>query len=326
MPRFNTPFGCALSLTALSLMSLSADSLILILSADTAIYGDAGRTDSNAGLSPQLPSGGRGSMIDGDPVRILIKSDLASQLPTGSRITDASLSLHVARIPGGGAQAATFGLHRMLVPWIEGRALAGNPGAGDVQNGEPTWNNRAHPDTPWGTPGGEPGVDFTAIAVTTRLFPGTSTAGNRVAFNFTAAGIAELQAMLDDPSTNHGWMLKADAENEATPKTARLFTSKDNLTQDAVALANRPSLSVTFTPPAASPPSDATITFPTNGTPTLSFTRDAGVAYEVESTSTLSPMDWTLFSSVPASSPGGLESIPVTSPFPARLFFRISVN
>ena len=325
MPRFNTPFGCALSLTALSLMSLSADSLVLIPSADTAIYGDDGRTDSNAGLSPQIPSGGRGSIIGGAPVRILIRTDLATQLPTGARITDASLSLHVARIPGGGAQAATFGLHRMLVPWIEGRALAGNPGAGDAQDGEPTWNNRVHPDTPWGTPGGEPGVDFTADAATTRLFPGTSTAGNRVAFNFTAAGIAELQAMLDDPSTNHGWMLKADAEDETTPKTARLFSSKDNLTPDAVALANRPTLCVTFTPLGGISPPEPTLTFAPDGTRTLSFIRDPGVGYEVESSSTLAPTDWATFRSVPADV-CGVESILVTPPFPTRLFFRISIN
>ena len=306
-------------------MSLSADSLILLPSADTAIYSDDSRADSNAGRSPQIPSGGRGSIIDGAPVRILIAVDLVSQIPTGAQITDASLSLHVARIPGGGAQAATFGLHRMLVPWIEGRALAGNPGAGVAQDGEPTWNNRLHPDTPWGTPGGEPGVDFTAEASTTRLFPGTSTAGNRVAFNFTAAGIAELQAMLDDPSNNHGWMLKADAEDESTPKTARLFSSKDNLTPDAAALANRPTLCITFIPLGGISAPEATLSFAPNGVRTLSFVRDPGVAYEVESSSTLTPTDWTTFRSVPPDI-CGLESIPVPPPFPQRLFFRISIN
>ncbi len=314
-------------LFAAVLSSTLADEIVLLPSDDTSIYGGSGEENWNAGLSPQISSGARGTKRDTAPFRMLIRFDIAAQVPAGSLITKATVRLHIAKVPNGGGSASDFGFHRMLFPWIEGTIFAGNSGGAEVINpGEPTWLNRAHPDAPWAAPGGLAGTDFLAAPKAVRTIAAGNSQDFIAAFTFdTPTEIAEIQSMLDNPAANFGWMFLSNREDQ--PKTVRRFSTKDTLTQDAAALAKRPTLTVEFTPPGApSPPTDFAITFAPDGSRSLTFTREAGATYEIESSTSLRQADWTSFSTVPTSTTSAPFSLPLATPLLNRQFFRISAQ
>ena len=53
--------------------------------------------------------------------------------------------------------------------------------------------------------------------------------------------VADVQAWLDDPLTDFGWLLRG---NEGASQTARRFDSRQNSVE-----ANRPVLTIVYTPP-----------------------------------------------------------------------------
>lgn len=78
-------------------------------------------------------------------------------------------------------------------------------------------------------------------------FSGTTSATTQVAgigyytWGSTSQMVADVQAWLDNPSMNFGWIFVG---NENQPQTAKRFDSRET-----TAAANRPLLTVTFTPP-----------------------------------------------------------------------------
>ena len=151
-----------------------------------------------------------------DPTRALVKFAVATVLPTGARITSASLELTVVRASGL-VEPATFELHRLLADWGEGDKGAGSiTGAGGPADpGEATWNARFHPDQLWTAAGGGDGTDYaSAPSATARL-----ESSEPLIFGPSDAMKTDVQAWLDDPSTNFGWLLKDETESNAT--TAR---------------------------------------------------------------------------------------------------------
>ena len=123
----------------------------------------------------------------------------------------------------------------MLAAWTEGPA---NPGFGGVpapaQPGDVTWTLRTYPSIAWASAG----VEFAPASAS----QGIGGAGPR-SFASTPGLVADVQAWLDSPATNHGWVLRGD---EATGQSVRRTYSRE-----AALPGQRPVLEVTYDPPGA---------------------------------------------------------------------------
>ena len=158
---------------------------------DNTVYSEA---DESNGQGSYLFAG---RTLRGERRRALLAFDLAGVMPPGAVIQSASLSLRMNKTIAG---AATIGLHPVLSDWGEGASNATlEEGSGiAAQTGDATWRHTKFPTTFWGTPGG----DFTATASATTS---VSAVG---AYTWSGAGLAtDVQAWVDDPSQNFGWML-----------------------------------------------------------------------------------------------------------------------
>jgi uncharacterized repeat protein (TIGR01451 family) len=162
-----------------------------------------------------------------------------SAIPAGSTITGVTLTLNMSRSRMGSADNVS--LHRALLAWGEGGSDAsrGGIGAGEgdgvaALTGDVTWFFTSFNSQRWNTPGG----DFAAASsATTRVV----TIGQ---YQWTGPGlVTDVQQWLTSPATNFGWIMTG---NETTGATAKQFDTREN-----VIPANRPSLTVVYTPPAA---------------------------------------------------------------------------
>jgi hypothetical protein len=139
----------------------------------------------------------------------------------------------------------TLQLHRVLVDWGEAGSnsddATGTYGGGrgaPALPGDATWTHRVWPDDVWATPGG----DFVTVA------SGAAIVSQAVgtAFTWSGAGlVADVQAWLDQPSTNFGWILIGD---ESQSYTARRFGSSEHAD-----IGQRPVLVVAFNTTAVEP-------------------------------------------------------------------------
>jgi uncharacterized repeat protein (TIGR01451 family) len=199
--------------------------------ADNTLYEhDTGQLSNGAGQ--HLYVGKTGALAGNKVRRAVVRFDL-SAIPAGSTINAATLTLHVSR-PNNGAQPVD--VHRLLNSWGEGTSNAGPGAEGDgtaPATNDATWIHRFFNTQNWTTPGG----DFaTAVSATQTI--------NAVgSYNWTGTGLtADVQAWFANSATNHGWILIG---NEASSLTAKELSSRQNSTT-----ANRPSLTVDYTPPA----------------------------------------------------------------------------
>jgi hypothetical protein len=114
-----------------------------------------------------------------------------------------------------------------------GSDAIGNEGRGaPALPGDVTWTHRFHEGEAWDNEGG----DFVEA-------PSASLDVGRIGaytFGSTQGMIADVQAWLDDPASNFGWLLKGD---ETRAKTAKRFDSRENIEE-----ANRPVLVVPYEP------------------------------------------------------------------------------
>jgi uncharacterized repeat protein (TIGR01451 family) len=214
-----------------------------------------------------------------------IKFDL-SAVPAGSTITSVTLKLNMSMTISG---AEAIALHLALMNWGEGTsnaALAGKGSEGigiQATNGDVTWFYTFFPNQKWNTPGG----DFVAT-------PSANTSVNGVgSYQWTGPGlVADVQQWVNNPAGNFGWILTG---NETGAPTAKQFDTQANTNP-----ANRPVLTVVYTPPVAASlaialshtgnfrQGDATDTYtvsvsntgagPTTGTVTVTDTLPAGLA------------------------------------------------
>ena len=128
-------------------------------------------------------------------------------------------------------------MHRVLADWGQGASNSGDPGGGGApaMTGDATWLHRFFDTTLWTAQGG----DFVGS-----LSASTNVAG---AGKYTWSGptmAADVQAWLDNPSSNFGWiLLGSDIDVEA-----RRFDSREIADESL-----RPSLTVSFTGAAAIP-------------------------------------------------------------------------
>ena len=180
----------------------------------------------------------------GERSRALIKFLPGTNIAPGAIISSVQVAFQVNRAPHI-AQSSTFDLCRMLVDWGEGTGGSGSKTTGSpAKTNESTWNARLSPSTEWSAPGASAPVDFVATPSASKPL-----AGQTLAFSSTPQLIADVQAWVDHPDKNFGWILIS--ESESLEGTARRFGSREF---PSIA----PSLVVTFT--AGAPPTPPAIT------------------------------------------------------------------
>ncbi|MDJ0867463.1 MAG: multicopper oxidase domain-containing protein [Myxococcota bacterium] len=172
--------------------------------------------------------------------RGLLAFDVAGAIPAGSTITAATLTLHMSRSLAGDTDVT---LHRLLADWGEGGSDASDEEGipAPAEDGDATWSYTFY-DTgdpagspAWSTPGAEAGVDFVAVASASARVGGTGF----YAWS-SAAMVSDVQAWLDDPGGDFGWLVIG---RESGFRTAKRFDSRQHGTAG-----NRPQLEVVYTP------------------------------------------------------------------------------
>jgi hypothetical protein len=184
-----------------------------------------------------------GTNSSGSPRRGLIWFDVASVIPTGATIDSVQLSLTVAGVAGGGTDPFPYvtRIYPVTRNWGEGTLGAGSNTAGSGQ-GFPTptdgtsatWTHAFLDSQPWTTVGG----DYNATPSATASVAGT--VGSSFTCGSTAAMVTDVQGWLNNPAGNFGWMVLGD---EVDVASFRSFHSRE-----ATNAAQRPALTVTFTP------------------------------------------------------------------------------
>ena len=202
-------------------------------SKDNTLFQSDDRLNSNgAGMGLFVGRTTRGELRRG-----LIGFELSEAIPAGATITDVSLRLFMSKTVAGSQPIA---LHRAQADWGEG-ASDGNANEGSGTRAEPgdaTWIHRFFETDTWDTPGG----DFAEAA------SATADVVNAGDYFWGASSdlVADVQEWVDDPSSNFGWVIIGNEEENRTTKRFDTKESGDG--------ANTPALSVTFTlPPQQSP-------------------------------------------------------------------------
>jgi hypothetical protein len=206
-----------------------ADVLTFGTAMDNTLY-ENGIGELSNGQGPTMFTGRSFQGVD-EIRRAVLKFDVSS-IPAGSTVTAVTLRLYMGQTI---SLPQTTTLHLVSSCWGEGTSIAGVPGGpgGASAANDATWIHRFFPGTLWANPGG----DFSAL-------PSASLAVGSVGFytwGSTAGMVADVQAWVNAPASNHGWLVRG---NETQSGTAKRFDTKESLTR-----ANRPSLSVEFTPP-----------------------------------------------------------------------------
>jgi spore coat protein A len=237
--RWSARFRMLLMLgVVLMVLPARADVVSVGASQDNTMFSEAGDTnnDLSNGAGFYLFAGATKDSEPGNLVlrRALLAFDIAAAVPAGSVVNSATLTLYMSRTR---TQNETVDLHKVLADWGEGTSDAdGEEGTGTTATtGDATWSHRFWSTTPWTTPGG----DFDAAV------SGSATVGGQNGFySWTSAQMAsDVQAWLDTPASNFGWVVIG---NEVGSRVVKRFESRD--TNDTN---RRPELEIDFTPPAA---------------------------------------------------------------------------
>jgi len=162
--------------------------------------------------------------------RAVVWFDIAAVVPAGATITGATLMLHNSAANDG---VTPITLNRVVESWGEGTSTGGGPGGGNggpAAPGDATWLFRSFPGTPWAAPGG--------------AFAGTASASSPVGaagfYSWSSAGLAaDVQAALDSPLSNFGWIILGD---ETTGSTAKRFATREETLAE-----RRPMLVIEYT-------------------------------------------------------------------------------
>ncbi len=197
---------------------------------DNTLYEDSNGSLSN-GVGIYLFTGKTNS---GDLRRALLHFDVASSIPAGATITGATLTMTMNKTISGGQSTS---LHAVTQDWGEGTSNApGQEGAGAPSTtNDATWIHTFFSSTNWNTAGG----DFNATPSAT-----ASVAGNGTYDWTDPQMVSDVQAWLDQDSTNFGWIVIG---NEGPNGTAKRFGSRDGVA------ASRPKLNITYSPPCVDP-------------------------------------------------------------------------
>ncbi|MEM6801895.1 MAG: DNRLRE domain-containing protein [Bacteroidota bacterium] len=225
--KHKLPFILLFSILFTIESGFTQDSLSIVADRDNSLYENVtGATSNGSGAELFI---GRTNQNTNFLRRALIHFDL-SAIPAGATIDSVSLSLFVGlSAPASNEQPAS--LHRMNSDWGEGSSDAGtNGGRGaTAQMNDATWLHSFSPSTNWMNAGG----DFEETATV------NTSIGNVGSYTISGGTmVADVQAWLDDPTTNFGWMIRGN-ENQA--KTAKKLDSRE-----AAMEARRPTLKIFY--------------------------------------------------------------------------------
>ena len=209
---------------------VSAQLVTLDPTRDATLYQDDSGSLAN-GAGQHLFTGRTAS---GNRRRTVLAFDIAGSIPAGSTITSASLMLNVSNVPPV-VNAISVEIHRVTSSWTEGASNPpGQEGIGvPTAAGDTSWIHRSFPGDLWTADGG----DFEAIASASEIVEGLGP----VTWLSTPELVADVQAWLDTPMTNDGWILVGEGFGF---QTAKRYDSREH--PDA---ARRPQLIVEFQGP-----------------------------------------------------------------------------
>jgi hypothetical protein len=147
--------------------------------------------------------------------RALVAFDIAGAIPTGVTIASAELTVHLTRGSGG---PQPVGLHAVLADWGEGSSDADDIGLGvPAEIGDATWQHTFFDTDSWIMPGG----DFLIAPSATTDLEETG----YFTWDSTPELVADVQAWLDHPESNFGWLIRG---NEEEFGTAKLIGAREN--------------------------------------------------------------------------------------------------
>ena len=290
-----------------------ADTIALTPSADTTLIEFA--PTNNLGGALHFSSGGAGDNSGYKRNRALLRFDLTGLLPAGSTVTRVTLTLNMTGQPRDEFASSCFDLHRMLRPWGEGvqTGTSSSPGRGEgvvATTNEATWQYRfAFTTNTWAAPGGLAGVDYSPVTSSSQAI--YDVGSSPYLFNSTPAFVADVQAWVNDPVANFGWIFLSEAEG--TAYTVRRFGSREDVD-------NAPLLEVEFTAPPALRIDTAEI-FAQKFQ--LRFQASAGQTYAVEFREAFAAGHaWQTLTNLPA--PTAMTNLTVTDDLgPAQRFYRL---
>jgi len=161
--------------------------------------------------------------------RAVLRFDVANTIPAGAHVLSASLSFNVVNSPI--AAPLNVSGHFVLQAWGEGNSgsSGGAGGGAPAAPGDATWLHTFYPTSFWGAPGG----DFIPVPSFTMATPAAGIATAPI----TAGAAADVQAWLDHPNVNFGWLLKM-VDEVASPSARRIDSRESTGTT--------PTLSVTY--------------------------------------------------------------------------------
>lgn len=225
-------------------------------------------------------------------VRGIFRFDLGGMIPVGAVVRSATFTVQVTQVPSFDAQNSLFELRRVQQGWEEASV---------------SWNERSA-GSAWNSPGASSPGDVAGTASATAFV----SSGGSYTFGSSAVMVADIQAWVNAPGTNFGWLLQT--QSELTPGTARLFASRE---ADATI---RPSLNVTFDLPATPP--TLTVLPVANGELRFSFPAEASRPYVVEARDFFGVGAWGAVLNLPA--PTTATVLTVTNPaVGGARFFRV---
>jgi len=204
-----------------------AETITLAPIKDNTLYENANGSLSNGAGEYLFVGRTRAGLIR----RGIIAFDIAGNIPAGSTINSVSLTLNMSKTTNG---SQIVGLHNLLSDWGEGTSNAPAQEGGGTQStlDGSTWIHTFYDSVFWTAQGGD--FSSTASATVSVGGVGTYTWGSETQM------IEDVQAWLDTPSSNFGWLILG---NESSPNTTKRFDTKENGNP-----ANRPTLIVDYTP------------------------------------------------------------------------------
>ena len=204
-------------MVVLSFVSIGrADTITLSATEDTTIYSNL---VNNSGGGHNFGIAGQAS--NGNDRRFLLRFDLTGIAP-GSTVTSAQLDLDILQV---GNSGGSFELFRIDTDWGEGTQTGNQGNAAGA--GDATWNEAEFGSVDW-TPGGS----FFDPVLSNVQVSSTGISSFNSSANFTSA----IQAIVDDPTQNFGFLISSPDTNSAVRIGSREGASAPQLSVEFTAV------------------------------------------------------------------------------------------
>ncbi len=249
MRRFTQFAVTALCVTATLLPAslLRADTVTLQPSKDNTLYEPITQdafADMSDGAGPTMFVG-KVKDADADPGagtrpavrRGVLAFSIAANIPAGATITSVQLTMYCDKVAT--TTARSLALRRLMSDWGEGTSNTGNSQQGRGEpptTGDATWHHTFYPSSLWTTLGGDYAGTISA----------TASVGNTGFYNWgsTSGMVADVQAWLNSPAQNFGWIVIGD---ESVAQTTKRLGTREN-TGSTGGQSWKPRLVVNYTP------------------------------------------------------------------------------